>query len=442
MAEEEMVNVGESHPRAEAEEETVAKTTTTKKVKRKRKTKKRKTAGLVSDTVGKKGRRSERTVSVDTLLAVFLIISVVSNFYLFWQNSNLRGDVKDLEQRILNAPKGMGREPTRITDTTLAASGRGGAGEGKVNIIVLNDRRCVECDTTVLESRLEQVFPNAVIVRLDYSSAEGKRVYAESGLQFLPAVLFDETIEGSSGYSEVQNYLIKAGEYQSLRIGATFDPAAEICDNEKDDTGNGRVDCDDPTCTGKLVCREDIPEKLDVFVMSMCPYGTRALDAMEEVLENFPDIDFDVHFIASYIESSDSFSALHGQPEVDENIRELCAIKHYPEDYKYMEYIWCRDENIQDTKWERCATENGMDAEVIKKCFEGEEGKNLLIEDIKIANELGIGASPTWLANNRYTFGGITAESVKTSYCMHNEGLAGCENTLSGQADVPAAGAC
>jgi hypothetical protein len=189
------------------------------------------------------------------------------------------------------------------------------------------------------------------------------------------------------------------------------------------------------------VCREEITQKLDVFVMSQCPFGTQALDAMKEVLEAFPNMDFDVNFIASYDEATDTFSALHGQPEVDENIRELCAIKHYPDDYKYMEYIWCRNKNIRSTEWEDCATDNGMDAETIRACSEGEEGKNLHIENIKLANELGIGASPTWLANNQLTFSGISAEAVKQNYCSENPGLPGCSKTLSGQAAAPS-GSC
>ena len=39
--------------------------------------------------------------------------------------------------------------------------------------------------------------------------------------------------------------------------------------------------------------------------------------------------------------------------------------------------------------------------------------------------------SPTWIANRRYKFSGIDAETIKTSFCQHNA-IKGCENTLSG----------
>ncbi len=315
--------------------------------------------------------------------------------------------------------------------------------DAKIDIIVLTDKRCAACDTTPLEERLKGVFTSATIKKYDYSTPEGKKLYEETKVGVLPAILFDEKVSSSSGYSDVQSYLVPAGKYQSLRIGASFNPTKEVCDNKIDDTANGKIDCDDPDCENTLVCRQEIPKKLDVFVMSQCPYGTQALDAMKEVLANMKDADFSVHYIAGYDEATGQFNSLHGQGEVDENIRELCAIKYYPENHKYMDYIWCRNKDIRSTTWEGCAQEAGMDAAKIKQCAEGDEGKNLLKEDLKIAQELGIGASPTWMANNKYQFSGIAADAIRQSLCRYNQGLAGCENVLSTDTGaVPPSGAC
>ena len=244
-------------------------------------------------------------------------------------------------------------------------------------------------------------------------------------------MFFTEDIENTDAYSQISNFIEPAGQYLSLRVGAEFDPNEEICDNGIDDTGNGKVDCEDPYCKDKLICRKEVSKKLDLFVMSQCPYGTMALNAMQEVLENFgDDIDFDVHYIAN--ENQDgTFRSLHGQPEVDENIRQLCAKKYYGVDSKYMDYIWCRNKNIQSDKWENCAFQAEMSTDKIRSCSEGDEGKELLSEDIKTAQELNIGASPTWLANNQYQFGGIDAEIVKQDFCKYNPGLEGCSATLS-----------
>ena len=43
-----------------------------------------------------------------------------------------------------------------------------------------------------------------------------------------------------------------------MRIGASFDPNAEICDNGEDDRDNdGLIDCDDDECKDSMACREE-----------------------------------------------------------------------------------------------------------------------------------------------------------------------------------------
>ncbi|MBN2358396.1 MAG: hypothetical protein JXR83_03025 [Deltaproteobacteria bacterium] len=313
-----------------------------------------------------------------------------------------------------------------------------------VAVILLGDRRCTDrtCQTGPIVSSLNGVLPGLRVTQHDWSEPECKALFDSEGLRHLPAVLFEESVKQQPGYQKLSRFLVKTpkGTHLSLQIGATFDPRAEICDNKTDDTGDGLVDCADPTCKGKLVCRPEIPKKLDLFVMSQCPYGTMALDAMNEILPALdPSIDFNIHYIASV--QGDGFNSLHGQPEVDENIRELCAIKHFAKNRGYMEYIWCRNRKIRDLDWKSCTGSKGIDAAVLEKCFTGEEGKALLREDIKLAEELNITASPTWLANNRFQFSGIAPEMVKNSFCSRNPGLSGCDKKLSEKSPRPE-GAC
>ena len=303
---------------------------------------------------------------------------------------------------------------------------------------LLTDSRCTkpECDTTKLKEQLISSFSKIKFEELDYNNKKGKEFYEKYELTYLPAVLFSQEIKETDNYSQLERYLREVDDLFNLAIGAVHDPSKEICDNGEDDTGNGLVDCADNDCEASMECREEIAQRLDLFVMSMCPFGTQAMDAMKEVLDNFGDnIDFHINYIAN--ENPDgSFQSLHGQPEVDENIRELCAMKYYPK--KYMEYAWCRNQDIQGD-WQACAA----DLPAIGPCAESDEGKRLHSQNIKLSNDLGIGASPTWMVNNKYIFSGIDAEVVRENYCKYNE-VAGCENTLSGQAsgDVAAGGSC
>jgi hypothetical protein len=131
------------------------------------------------------------------------------------------------------------------------------------------------------------------------------------------------------------------GQYKVM-AGGNWNPACA------DDGG-----CQLEECKNTMACRPEEPNKLEVFVMSQCPCGVKGLDAMKEVLENFKKndakIDFEIHFIGDG-DAKTGLKAMHGQSEVDENIREICAIKHYPDNYKYMDYIWCRNKNIKESR--------------------------------------------------------------------------------------------
>jgi 2-hydroxychromene-2-carboxylate isomerase len=302
----------------------------------------------------------------------------------------------------------------------------------KVPVTIVSDARCKDCRADFWQKRLESMFPGAEIKILDYGTEEGKKIYSDLKVTFLPAILFGKEVEKADDYARISRFLTPKGEYLEFQSGARFDPTKEICDNTTDDNNNGKVDCDDEDCKMAMECRKEIPKKLDLFVMSQCPFGVQAINAMKEVLDALSNqIQFEIHFIAD--EQDNGFKSLHGQAEVDENIRELCVMKNYGKNYKWMEYLLCRNKNIKDANWQSCTGgTTGFDTKKIETCSAGEEGKKLLKEDIKIAQALAVTGSPTWLANNKKKFSGLDAESVKNNICQSNQGLKGCEKKLSG----------
>lgn len=302
-----------------------------------------------------------------------------------------------------------------------------------VNVTILSDKRCAECDAKQLEAVIRSKIANPTIKIVDYSDEEGKKLFAGFKDKDLPLVIFDKTLDADKdALAELERALVEDNGYR-VAVAGEWKPA---CVDE-----NG---CSLEACKNTLGCREEKPKQLDVFVMSQCPFGVKGLDAMREVIENFKKagdpITFNVHFIGSGDVSA--LQSMHGQPEVDEDIREICAINKYGKDLKFMDYVWCRNKDIRSASWESCTGgTTGIDTEVMRACSEGDEGKKLLAASFAQAQSVGIGASPTWLANNRYKFSGIDPETIKTNLCAHNKDLKGCENKLSGNAPPPAGGA-
>jgi hypothetical protein len=311
-----------------------------------------------------------------------------------------------------------------------------------VHVTFFSDKRCPECDIDRLEGQLSQVFDGLQVKKVDYMTPEGKALYAEltkaePSFKALPAILFDSSIDSDKdGKSQLARYLHPLGSYQALALGGSFDPTAEICDNKVDDDNNGKADCDDASCKEAMACRPEIKKSVDLFVMSHCPYGTKALLGVKEFADAFgKDATVNVHYIGD--SANGQLSSMHGPDEVTDDLREVCAIQHYGENQKFLDFLACRSKDLK-ADWKDC-TGKGIDADVIQKCVDG-EGKGLLTASFDVASKLKIQSSPTFLVNNRETFNAQDAAGIAASYCKANPGLAACAKQLSATAPAQAPG--
>ncbi|MBN2251234.1 MAG: FKBP-type peptidyl-prolyl cis-trans isomerase [Candidatus Altiarchaeota archaeon] len=248
----------------------------------------------------------------------------------------------------------------------------------KLNVIVVNDKRCDECDVLPVMEQLKMVFAGMEYVEIDYGTGEGKKLYAESNLKYLPAILFDDAVEDAEGYDNVEPYLEPAGSYLSLRIGAEFDPNAEICDNKADDNGDGLIDCADPTCAKAYACMAKLDKpKVELFVMSHCPYGTQIEKGIVPVLDILGDkVDFAVKF-CTY--------AMHGKTELDEELAQHCIQTEFND--KYPAYLKCF---LADGDGEACVKTVGIDESKLDACIAATD------EEYKVTEQYN--DKSTWLS--------------------------------------------
>lgn len=176
--------------------------------------------------------------------------------------------------------------------------------------------------------------------------------------------------------------------------------------------------CELGKITGKAT---DGQVKVDFYVMSQCPYGTQVEDAIKPVLDELRDgVDFNLDFIAR-ASGRGKFQSLHGQPEVQGDIVQLCAAKYYPENHRYMDMVVCMNENARAIpgNWEGCAKRVRLNVEKIKECYEGDEGKQLLTESTKRANAAQARGSPTIYINDQPYGGGRDTLSFKKAICAN-----------------------
>lgn len=312
----------------------------------------------------------------------------------------------------------------------------------RVKAIFLSDARCKECNIRALEPRLKSELGGLVVEHVDYATERGKAVYAElvaaePGFKHLPTVLLGAEVEkDADGYGTLKQYMRPIGAYRELRVGGEWDPTAEICDNAgADDDGDGKGDCADDGCKSFLGCRPAIAKKLDLFIMSQCPYGAQAMIAAKEFVDHTGgEVVLDVHFIGE--EANGELSSMHGPPEVEEDLRERCAVEHYGKQHHFLRYLACRSKDYKNPTWQPCAEEAGMDAAKIEACAAG-EGKKLLAESFQFARSLKIGGSPTFLSNNKREFNAVAASEIQRQYCQDNPSLKSCADKIPPPVQAP-----
>ena len=194
-----------------------------------------------------------------------------------------------------------------------------------------------------------------------------------------------------------------------------------------------------PAPTDTNIPTSDKPQ-VDLYVMSICPYGTQAEKGILPVISLLGDkIDFNLKFV-SY--------AMHDKPEIDENTVQYCIQKEAPE--KLTEYLGCYLEENNPAFWDTCIDTVGIDRTAIESCttaIDAEFGITDLYNDKSTWSggrfpqypvdkednvEYGVQGSPTLIINGVKSNAGRSATSYLAGICAaFNSAPEECSEDLS-----------
>ena len=155
--------------------------------------------------------------------------------------------------------------------------------------------------------------------------------------------------------------------------------------------------------------RGPMKPQVELFVMSFCPFGVQAEEELLPFIAKYGDtVDFNLRFIANLVEetASDkmSFTSLHGEVEVIENLRQIAIAQLYPD--QFFDYLLCRAKHLESA-WTRCAEKVGLDIDRINQEMESERTKRLFEVDIRRSTALGVRSSPTLVVDGKVISGGL-----------------------------------
>jgi len=158
----------------------------------------------------------------------------------------------------------------------------------------------------------------------------------------------------------------------------------------------------------------------DLYIMSLCPYGVRALGDLAELVRAFPQREWNVWFIGRA--DGDKLSSLRGEPEMFDEALWLGVKALYP--YRYHEFLFLRAASKAST--EELLNEMGLNVGKIRHWAE-DIGPSELRQHYIRSTGLNVNASPTlYVNNNLYNkrIGGgrlvreeCNAVSVKPDFC-------------------------
>ena len=208
-----------------------------------------------------------------------------------------------------------------------------------------------------------------------------------------------------------------------------------------------------------------------LFVMSYCPYGNQAEDAIVPVVNILKDkVDFELHYViySNYgqkypkdcLDKENKYCSMHGIQELNQGVRELCVQKYQKE--KLWDFVKEMNANStsqdSDSKWEAIAKKLGIDTAKVKTCQKN-EATALLDQEIALTaksyqvqdpashqnNETEkISGSPTIIINDMYYDGSRSTTAYQDTICKtFVTAPTQCSSTLQESTTTPAAsGSC
>ena len=268
--------------------------------------------------------------------------------------------------------------------------------------------------------------PNFSFPSLIGSGASAKETAQKSvdyinsnGLSQTPATLSGEVSEQSG----LIKFKIKMGsnEFDSYatKDGKLLFPQAFNMDDKKTETANNQPSNEQRQQAAASVTKSDSPV-LESYIVSRCPYGLQMQRAMSEAVKSMPDLAkyMKVMYIGSVTSDGKNITAMHGEAEAKENLRQICIREEQP--VKYWNYAACQMKSAGQEV--ACEKSTGVDSSKLNSCMsDSSRGVAYAKKDFEGQNKYNVTGSPTMILGNAVisenSFGGRSADGVKSMIC-------------------------
>lgn len=165
---------------------------------------------------------------------------------------------------------------------------------------------------------------------------------------------------------------------------------------------------------------------VEAFVVSRCPFGLQMQRMIADAIANIPALAqyIKVEYIGDVSSDGKTITAMHGEEEAQENLRQICIRDEQPA--KYWGYVSCYMKAGDSTS---CLTSSGINVPALNACVSTpSRGVAYAQKDFDLAYQFNALGSPTLIVNgaetSEFTDGGDpvfgssrSSDEIKTIVC-------------------------
>jgi len=299
--------------------------------------------------------------------------------------------------------------------------------DAEVRLTVLNDPSCNICSPETTIMSLQRTFNNMKVSEVDINSDFGKALVQELDVDSVPFFFFDSSITLSRNFAAISRTIYQVGNRYVLRSQGNM-----ILDRE-----------------------ESSEPKINLLIMAHEPFSIKQQLEVVEFTDSLPEAIVELNFILKI--ENDTFRSINGEPEINEELRQVCVMEYFPE--SYYDYISCHNVKFESffsscvqayrtcsegstdkescveafeacmsqIPWEKCLTNSGIDTQSVMECSQGDEGRTLLEENSGLSRDIEVIIVPTAVINDKYKVTGLKSfEQLKEIFCSINPGFDSC----------------
>jgi len=258
--------------------------------------------------------------------------------------------------------------------------------------------------------------PNIFVSAKQKVAEKAVKYINDSGLSSVPVSLVSVSEESGLikikieiGGQEFDSYVTKDGKL-------LFPQGYEIETDEKDSSNNNQSSADSAT-KGEIV-KKDSPV-LEAFIVSRCPFGLQMQRIIADAINTIPKLAeyVKVKYMGSVSSDGKSITAMHGDAEAQENLRQICIREEQPA--RYWPYVSCQMK-AGDTSG--CEASAGVNLSTLNACIlDRNRGVAYAKEDFDLSDKYRVSGSPTLILNeanvSEFDYGGRTSDALKSVVC-------------------------